>query len=178
MHADYPDQIATIHRELGIPADYAKSRGLRLHAEAESQAMVTIAENSARKPIQLIEQASAAWTRMQVAAHGEGITITPLSGFRSVARQVELIRNKLQSGAAIEQVLSIIAAPGYSEHHTGRAIDLGIPNQPPLEESFERTAAFSWLAKHAASYGFHLSFPRNNPHGIVYEPWHWCWISI
>jgi D-alanyl-D-alanine carboxypeptidase len=20
-----------------------------------------------------------------------------------------------------------------------------------------------------------MSYPRGNPHGIVYEPWHWCW---
>ena len=27
----------------------------------------------------------------------------------------------------------------------------------------------------AGAHGFRLSYPRDNPHGIVYEPWHWCW---
>ena len=43
----------------------------------------------------------------------------------------------------------------------------------PAEEAFEGTGAFDWLQRHAARYGFRLSYPRGNPHGIVYEPWHW-----
>jgi len=67
------------------------------------------------------------------------------------------------------------AAPGYSEHHGGRALDIGTPDEPPAEESFEKTAAFEWLQRNAEGHGFVLSYPRDNPHGIVYEPWHWCW---
>ena len=33
----------------------------------------------------------------------------------------------------------------------------------------------AWLRTNAPRFGFHLSYPRNNPHGIGYEPWHWCW---
>ena len=35
------------------------------------------------------------------------------------------------------------------------------------------TPAFAWLAANAGAHGFHMSYPRDNPHGIVYEPWHW-----
>ena len=49
----------------------------------------------------------------------------------------------------------------------------GPPGEPPAEESFERTAAFDWLRTHAGAHGFTMSYPRDNPHGIVYEPWHW-----
>ncbi|RTL24879.1 MAG: hypothetical protein EKK49_20850, partial [Rhodocyclaceae bacterium] len=35
-------------------------------------------------------------------------------------------------------------------------------------------AAFVWLNAHAAGHGYTLSFPRNNPEGYLYEPWHWC----
>ncbi|HPF74253.1 MAG TPA: D-alanyl-D-alanine carboxypeptidase family protein, partial [Xanthomonadaceae bacterium] len=66
-------------------------------------------------------------------------------------------------------------APGFSEHHSGNALDIGTPDEPPAEESFENTAAFDWLCENAPNFGFQLSYPRNNPHGIVYEPWHWCW---
>ena len=65
------------------------------------------------------------------------------------------------------------AAPGYSEHHTGRAVDLTTPGTPPLLEAFERTAAFAWLERHAARFGFVMTYPRNNPLGVIYEPWHW-----
>ena len=65
------------------------------------------------------------------------------------------------------------AAPGFSEHHSGLALDIGTQDEPPAEESFERTAAFAWLRDHAGEHGFVMSYPRDNPHGIVYEPWHW-----
>ena len=56
---------------------------------------------------------------------------------------------------------------------SGRALDIGTPDEPPAEESFERTTAFAWLRDNAGAYGFVMSYPRDNPHGIVYEPWHW-----
>ncbi|MGO4780892.1 D-alanyl-D-alanine carboxypeptidase family protein, partial [Lysobacter sp. 2RAB21] len=37
----------------------------------------------------------------------------------------------------------------------------------------EHTGAFAWLREQAGGYGFVMSYPRGNPHGIVYEPWHW-----
>ena len=49
------------------------------------------------------------------------------------------------------------------------------PGYQPLDEEFEHSAAFAWLRRNAGNYGFHLSYPRDNRHGIAYEPWHWCW---
>ena len=46
----------------------------------------------------------------------------------------------------------------------------------PAEESFEATPAFDWLQRHAGASGFAMSYPRGNPHGIVYEPWHWRYL--
>ena len=114
---------------------------------------------------------------MREAAFEVGVTLLPISGFRTVARQEEIIRTKLAAGQAIDEILRNVAAPGYSEHHTGRAIDIGAPGEPPLTEQFAETPAFSWLEAHAADYGFTLSFARGNPHGIAYEPWHWCYHS-
>ncbi|HIE5651183.1 TPA: M15 family metallopeptidase, partial [Stenotrophomonas maltophilia] len=78
-------------------------------------------------------------------------------------------------GLSVAEILKVNAAPGFSEHHSGHALDIGTPGDAPAEESFERTDAFAWLQAHARGHGFHLSYPRGNPHGIVYEPWHWCW---
>ena len=48
-------------------------------------------------------------------------------------------------------------------------------DEPAAEESFEKTRAFPWLRDNAGAHGFVMSYPRDNRHGIVYEPWHWCW---
>ncbi len=112
---------------------------------------------------------------MGAAAARDGIALLPLSGFRSMARQEEIIRDKLSAGQSLADILRLVAAPGYSEHHTGCALDIGAPDEPPLEEGFAQTAAFAWLTRRAGEFGFKLSYPRNNPHGIAYEPWHWCW---
>ena len=42
-----------------------------------------------------------------------------------------------------------------------------------LTEEFERTPAFNWLNRRAKEFGFHLTYPRNNRFGVIYEPWHW-----
>ena len=89
--------------------------------------------------------------------------------------QLGIFERKLARGLTVEEILKVNAAPGYSEHHGGRALDIGTPDEPPAEESFEKTAAFAWLQRNADGHGFVLSYPRDNPHGIVYEPWHWCW---
>ena len=75
----------------------------------------------------------------------------------------------------IEDILKVSAAPGYSEHHSGRALDITTPGYDVLEEVFEASPAFRWLEKNASHYRFRLSYPRDNPHGVVYEPWHWYW---
>jgi D-alanyl-D-alanine carboxypeptidase len=112
---------------------------------------------------------------MQASAREADITLLPLSGFRSIARQAEIIRAKFAAGRSIETILGVNAPPGYSEHHTGRALDIGTPHSLPFEEGFAETDAFIWLTANASHYGFVLSYPRDNPYGIAYEPWHWCW---
>jgi D-alanyl-D-alanine carboxypeptidase len=75
---------------------------------------------------------------------------------------------------AARSLLGVSAPPGYSEHHSGGAVDVTTEGVPPLELDFEDTPAFRWLSDHAHKFGFHLSFPRDNPCGYAYEPWHWC----
>lgn len=75
----------------------------------------------------------------------------------------------------MEDILRVNAAPGFSEHHTGRAIDIGTVDSPVLEEEFENTSAYRWLQANAQRFGFQLSYPRGNAAGIIFEPWHWCY---
>lgn len=170
-----PASLAVLWRELGLPADYLATRALPLHAEADEVALVTIAHTAEGRPIRLTPPAATAWHRLHAAAARDALTLIPLSGFRRVTRQATLIRAKLIAGETLDAILRVVAAPGCSEHHSGRALDLGSPEDTALDEDFACAAAFRWLATHAPAHGFNLSYPPGNPHGIAYEPWHWCW---
>ena len=175
MDRDYLTHIKAMHRALGIPADYANSRDLVLQLEVAQSDLHLITEDWDIHPVRLYAPAAAAWFRLNAAAVAENISLMPLSGFRSVSRQLEIFRRKLAKGLLISEILKLNAAPGYSEHHTGRAIDVSTPGERPFAEGFGDTAAFRWLTQHASDFGFRLSYPRDNPHQISYEPWHWWW---
>jgi D-alanyl-D-alanine carboxypeptidase len=112
---------------------------------------------------------------MQEAALNDGIELQVVSAFRSASYQLGIIERKLDQGLSMDEILRASAAPGYSEHHSGRVVDISCPGFAALEEEFEQSPAFAWLKGNASRFGFSLSYPRNNKHGITYEPWHWCW---
>ena len=168
-------RLAKLHRALGIPSRYAVDRKLAPHFEAAESDLVVIGQNEEGRPIRLARPAAEAWIRMHDAAARDRLELIPISGFRSIERQAEIIRDRLAAGAQLAEILRTVAAPGFSEHHTGRAIDIGSPEHIELDEEFARTAAFRWLERRAGDFGFGMSYPHDNPHRIAYEPWHWCW---
>ncbi len=123
---------------------------------------------------QLPPEAAAKWQQMVEAASGSGIRLLIVSGYRGWQYQAELIRKKIAAGQAIEEILKVSAAPGYSQHHTGTAIDIATPGSRPLTEEFETSDAFQWLTRHATKYGFSMTYPRDNAYGFIFEPWHWA----
>ncbi len=171
----YRRRINDLHDRMGIPADYGARTGLPLHGEARR--LVSIGPDIYQRDQRLVPGAAAAWRRMRSAAADAGIELQVVSAYRSVEYQEGLLRRKLEQGQGIDQILASSAAPGFSEHHSGRALDLTTPGYPVLEEEFERSGAFRWLCESAGRFGFTLSYPRDNPHGVVYEPWHWAWQS-
>lgn len=169
-------RLRRLHAELGIPADYASRSGLPHVAEAG--ATVIVGSGGAGPARRLAPRAAAAWSTLAAAAERDGIHLLLLSGFRTYEYQAGLLRNKLEQGMVLDEALTIIAAPGHSEHHSGHAVDIGTPGCPPLSEAFENTAAFAWLVRAAEHHGFRLSYPRANGYGIIYEPWHWALAPI
>ncbi len=158
---------------LDIDADaYAGRTGLPLVAEPDRLALAGF--DRYHRPLWLHPQAARAWIHMHSAALRDDVVIDAISGYRSHDYQLGIFARKRARGETVDDILRVNAAPGYSEHHSGRALDLGTPDQPPAEESFETTEAFAWLSTHARAHGFAMTYPRDNPHGIVYEPWHWC----
>ena len=140
---------------------------------AEPQWLALAGFDRYRRPLWLRPAAARAWRAIRADAAADGVALDAISGYRSHDYQLGIFERKLARGQRVAQILEVNAAPGFSEHHGGDALDIGTPGQPPAEESFEATAAFAWLHRHAASHGFAMSYPRGNRHGIVYEPWHW-----
>jgi len=175
ISAAYRKRVAAALADLGVDPRTLSARKLAIHAEASRLAHVGVGTDGRDKF--LAQSAAAAWLKMRAAAQRQGITLLLVSAFRSVEFQIALIRGKLQRGATIDEVLKVNAPPGYSEHHTGRAVDIGADGCPPLDEAFDKTAAFAWLQKNAARFGFGMSYPRGNAQDYLYEPWHWCHIG-
>lgn len=167
----YRNRVATALAALGIPADWPTQRELPLVIEARRLTPVGLGTDGRDKLLSY--SAARAWRAMLAQATTDGIDLQLVSAFRSVEFQTALIGAKLQRGMALDEVLKVNAPPGYSEHHSGQALDLGTSNCAALDEAFEQTEAFAWLSSHAARFGFSLSYPRCNPQGFLYEPWHW-----
>jgi len=138
--------------------------------EISSEKLVFIEPN-----IQVHQDMSDSLLKMQDHAREEGIDLVFLSGFRSIDLQREIFYSlkSMRNQIAIERA-RVSAPPGYSEHSTGFAIDIGdaTNRNTDFEVDFENTEAFKWLIRNAAKYHFKLSFNKNNSY-IDYEPWHW-----
>ena len=117
---------------------------------------------------------------MVAEAQADGVSLMPISAFRSVEDQQHLFFDvKAERGEVARKRAEVSAPPGYSEHHTGYAVDVGDGDAPAtnLSPNFEQTAAFKWLQANAAHYSFEISFPKNNTQGVSYEPWHWRYVG-
>jgi len=158
---------------LGIAPANIAARALKAHAEATELMVAEVGADG--REFLLQPNAAQAWRSMKIAAADDGVTILLGSAFRGVARQAEIIRENLGQGRSLENILTSIAPPGYSEHHTGRAVDIVSDDVPDIDEAFEGTAAYAWLAANASRFGFVMTYPRGNMDGYVFEPWHWCY---
>jgi D-alanyl-D-alanine carboxypeptidase len=124
-------------------------------------------------------EAAKALMKLIYSARNDGVWIVPVSAFRDVERQRLLFENQVERRGSIEAASKISAPPGYSEHHTGLAVDLAdgrFPKQD-ITSQFENTDAFRWLQKNAERFGFEMSFPLENQQGVMYEPWHWRFVG-
>ncbi|NEO85184.1 MAG: D-alanyl-D-alanine carboxypeptidase family protein [Spirulina sp. SIO3F2] len=152
-------------------------RGHLPYEEADEADLVAVTADGS---IRLQTAAATEFKAMLSAAQAAGIILVPLSGYRSESEQEYLFFEvKAERNQDTSERAKVSAPPGFSEHHTGYAIDIGDANVPytHLNEAFEETPAFAWLEANAARYSFELSFPQGNPQGINYEPWHWRFVG-
>jgi D-alanyl-D-alanine carboxypeptidase len=114
-----------------------------------------------KKKIQLVEvggheleaKTARAFREMAKAAAKDGITVAIRSGFRSHDKQKELYE-RFRRGWG-----HLAAKPGYSNHQSGKAVDIYI----------REYAVYEWLKKNAAKYGFRKTVRR--------EAWHWEYVK-
>ena len=130
--------------------------------------------------VRLRDAAAIAFDNMANDARNDGIDLIALSGYRTQDEQNALffeVKQARNQDAAKRAEVS--APPGYSEHHTGFAVDIGDANEPDthVEVEFGETPGFEWLQNNAARYSFELSFPEGNDQGVSYEPWHWRFVG-
>lgn len=120
------------------------------------------------------KQARKAVNAMIAKAKKANIRLTAFSTFRSYDRQRVLYNNYVASHGK-KQADRFSARPGYSEHQTGLAFDIGGANSKHwAEDSFANTKESKWLAKHAHEFGFIIRYPKGKEKvtGYQYEPWH------
>lgn len=154
--------------------------GHHAFSEAPANKLRTIGRAGDGYEIRLHEAAAKSYLRMEADAKADGVDFVVISGFRTISEQQELFFDiSKQRNQTPAQRAKVSAPPGHSEHHTGYALDIGDAAVPSanLSTNFEKTAAFQWLQSNAAKYGFEMSFPPNNPQGVMYEPWHWRFVG-
>ena len=162
------------------PAPAETRRDLLGHLPYDVAAESELVSITADGRLKLRPAAAEKFKLMQADAKADGINLTAVSAFRDRETQDHLffsIKEQRVQDAAKRAEVS--APPGYSEHHTGYAVDIGDANAPEthVEPSFAETAAFRWLEQNALKYSFELSFPADNEQGVSYEPWHWRFVG-
>ncbi len=120
-------------------------------------------------------------------AAGKAYGIDVQSGYRAYDHQSRLywrqvdaqLAKGLNDKKAQEIAGTIVKRPGYSEHNTGLAVDLGGSGNFSLDESFANTPAYRWLLENCADYGFILRFPKDKEAvtGVIYEAWHFRYVG-
>lgn len=163
-----PFNLILLNRNYRLPDGYVPPK------------LETVVEGSSEK---LDSRVAGFYHQMYNAALADGITLTPVSGYRSVARQKRNFENRiamyekqgLNKVDATVKASQIVLLPGTSEHNAGLAMDIC-----SLSVSFENTAEFRWLDAHAHEYGFILRYPKDKTHitNITYEPWHYRYVGV
>lgn len=181
MPSPLREETTTLFPEEPVTASGQSKYGHFPYSQADPKQMIIIASYGTGEfqRFELIHpEAGQALMKMIYAARDDGVWIIPVSAFRTIEQQKILFQDQVKRLGSEEAAAKVSAPAGYSEHHTGYAVDLADGfHKPDLTFEFEQTNAYQWLSLRAQEYGFELSFPPGNPQGISYEPWHWRFIG-
>lgn len=141
-------------------------------------------KNAWKEDIQIEEKAYEKYKALKEALKEEGVTIELDSAYRSVEDQQKLWDEwSKDPEKGIEYVQQYVAVPGYSEHHTGLAIDICLKKDGKLvydnDDMIADKETFAKIHKKLADYGFILRYleGKDETTGYAYEPWHLRYID-
>ena len=127
---------------------------------------------------ELRAEAAQAMQAMLAGAAAEGLTITVQSAYRSYDYQVGVFRAQVARFGEAQAEIQV-ARPGYSEHQTGLAADVG-GGGCDIDRCFGTNDEGRWVAAHAAEYGYVVRYPdgKTDVTGFRYEPWHVRYVGV
>ena len=127
------------------------------------------------------KEARNAYEKMATDAKTAGFELVAFSSYRSFEYQDTLYNNYVSRDGK-ENADRYSARPGYSEHQTGLAFDIGEKGKEDLwlTEEFGETEAGKWLVENAHKYGFILRYPKGKEAitGYMYESWHFRYVGL
>lgn len=169
-------QPMLVNRQHPVASDFAPADLVNLSEYCDSS-LVKIKYDGT----QGVREAADALIRMLEAAKADGITNWQVSAaYRSYADQQRIFNNKVKSFqnnnpdwslSRCRSAASVtVADPGASEHHTGLAFDMTVPNT----SMFLGTRQCTWLHQHCWEYGFILRYTDEKQQitGFAGEAWH------
>lgn len=116
--------------------------------------------------------------KMSADAQKDNVTLFIASPYRSYNDQ-KILYNSYVASDDVKKADTYSARPGYSEHHTGLAMDL-IPEFGLELDTFENSDGFKWMQENGYKYGFILRYPKDKEYitGYMYEPWHYRYVGV
>ena len=162
---DSIDYMALVNKTHALPDDW------------EDKLETVHMTNSVGDDVEVEKKAYDAYLDLKAELEKEGVYVDLDSARRSVAEQQRIMDDFTEKYGA-DYAAKTVAKPGYSEHHTGLALDLYliIDGKDVVENEDMIQYPEIWSKIHAklADYGFILRYLDGSEHitGYGYEPWH------
>ena len=102
-----------------------------------------------------------------------------VSAYRSYDYQ-QNVWNTTAEQSGEDYARAYVATPGYSEHHTGLAVDIGIFYSDGSQGSFSESQNAVWMDEHSSEYGFIRRYAEDKVSitGISNEKWHFRYVGL
>ncbi len=126
------------------------------------------------------EKTFKAFKKLQKFAKERGYDIEIESAYRSIEYQ-QKIYDKCVENKGLEHTKKYVATPGYSEHHTGLALDICLVKDDIFIIEHDLPVYFiDFLSDNAYKFGFIIRYPHDKEAitGYNYEPWHIRYVGV
>ncbi len=159
------DYLVLVNKKNKLPDDW------------EEKVSLVTTKNAWNEKIQIETETFEQYKKLKKALAAEGITIELDSVYRSVKEQQKLW-DEWSVEKGIDYVTNYVAVPGYSEHHTGLAVDICLKIDGELvyenDDMLKEEEIFAKIHEKLADYGFILRYLKGKDDftGYSYEPWH------